>query len=564
MLTIYIFAAISSDMKKSNFLSTIMLSLLVTICATSYAAMRSAGAIETELNESSFHVKIKSGFHLNEKAPNSLAIDDKVIKPQNISSQSCEFSGLPKQWSKGRASLYICDDAVTFCESHSIELKGGSSNVTKVVKAQKIKGKINSHGFIEDDLNQGVEFAKKNGKLLLVDFSARWCPGCVRFETETFNTKEFKKLTSSFVKVKIDMDRFENVVLSEKFKINAIPTLLIMNSDQLEINRLIDYQPIETVTSFFTSVKSDSTPLNILIEKSKSKNPEVDLRVGKRLVDAGRYKESLAFLERVSPVPTELQYAKVESVASEFKLNKDFKSQYIKTLQSAIDSEPSSSRSILWRTELIGLLEDKAKINKLMTEGAALADFIIADPEKLKLATKGDLIGEFTGYESFLVSINKADLVESANADPELVKLAWASAASIGKKLKITPKQSGPALRYLIVLSAANLLDDAEKFSFEMLKHDPNNGDVQRRRLKILVNQKKCDDAINLGQTAIKNSYGRNEFWVAELLAKAYLGANKNKEAKLLLEKYLSRSDVEWSNLQSSRKSLEELRKQIN
>ena len=37
--------------------------------------------------------------------------------------------------------------------------------------------------------------AKKEKRLILADFSARWCPGCVRLENEVLGSREFKKLT---------------------------------------------------------------------------------------------------------------------------------------------------------------------------------------------------------------------------------------------------------------------------------------------------------------------------------------------------------------------------------
>src|SRR6476620_6242570 len=101
------------------------------------------------------------------------------------------------EWSKGRAALYICDDAITFCEPRFIELKGGASPIPPNSQP-KASGALrrNSHGFIENNLDAALALARKEKKLVLADFSARWCPGCVRLETETFNTARFRKLAS--------------------------------------------------------------------------------------------------------------------------------------------------------------------------------------------------------------------------------------------------------------------------------------------------------------------------------------------------------------------------------
>ncbi|HEX4926059.1 MAG TPA: thioredoxin family protein, partial [Bdellovibrionales bacterium] len=194
--------------------------LLILSSAVSADVNRTEGALQTELKERVFRATLKEGYHFNDKAPNSVSVDEKVLKPTKLSAREAEFSGLPAAWSKGHAALYICDDAVTFCEPRFVELKGaGRPGATKAVAINKNKGRVNSHGFIEDDFNKALAEAIKQKRLVLIDFSARWCPGCLRFETETFGTKDFKRMSKDFVKLKIDVDRFENIVLSEKFNV---------------------------------------------------------------------------------------------------------------------------------------------------------------------------------------------------------------------------------------------------------------------------------------------------------------------------------------------------------
>ena len=93
-----------------------------------------------------------------------------------------------------------------------------------------------------------------------------------------------------------------------------------------------------------------------------------------------------------------------------------------------------------------------------------------------------------------------------------------------------------------------------------MLKQNPSDPELQRRRLRALVGLKNYNEAIKLGQKVIKDSYGRNEFYVAEVLAKAYLGAEQKAQAKALIDQYLGRNEIEFANMKASKKSLEELK----
>ncbi|MEQ1876437.1 MAG: thioredoxin family protein [Bdellovibrionia bacterium] len=541
--------------------------ILISFNSLSYtiAAPRGDATVAIEFSGPTLKASVKEGFHFNDKAPNSVTIDSVIYKPTALKGRQSEFTGLPNEWLKGIASLYVCDDAVTFCEPHLIDLKSSAATSKIVASApavSKNKGRVNAHGFIEDDLQKAIDKAKKDNKLVLIDFSARWCPGCIRLEKEVFDTKEFKGATGRFVKVKIDVDRFENQILSEKFNVKAIPTLLVLNSEQQEIDRLIDYQPKEVWKPFFAEIAADPTSLAKLFEMEKT--PEVLKRLGHRLVMAGRFQESGKYLAQVKPVPAELAYANIEAAKAEAKADVGKETDLIKVLKDSIAAEPESSRSITWRTDLVEHVPEIAEKKKIKDEGLQLADALVADPKKMKTATETDLIGEFAGYESLLIASNAADLAAAAGADEAEMKTVWNKAVEAGRKLNISPKNSGPALRYLIVLTAAKNYPEAEKLSSAILKADPKNADVQRRRVKVLNALGLYGEAVALGEKAVKNSYGRNEFWVAENLAKAYVGAGQKAKAVELINSYLSRPEADWANLKSTKTSLQDLRASLD
>jgi thiol-disulfide isomerase/thioredoxin len=333
------------------------------------ANVDSKGALKTELKDQTFKATLDEGFHFNEKAPNALTVDDQTIKPTKLLPRESEFKNLPKSWSSGRAALYVCDDALTFCEPHFIELTGtvGKSPVEKSLNVFQSpnprRGKVNSHGFIQDDFNKALSLAEKQKQLVLIDFSARWCPGCIRLETETFDTPAFKKMTKDFVKLKIDVDRFENNFLSEKFNVKNIPTLLVLSANQEEIDRVVDFQPNDILESFFSSIKANPTTMAELKAKAGGggKDPNAALVLGKRFFTANRFKESVEILSQIKPAPPEYWGSRVGAAAQEYKKDPTTITAYAKTLREAIQAEPNTSRSIAWRTDLVGLVGIKRR-----------------------------------------------------------------------------------------------------------------------------------------------------------------------------------------------------------
>ncbi len=104
-------------------------------------------------------------------------------------------------------------------------------------------------------------------------------------------------------------------------------------------------------------------------------------------------------------------------------------------------------------------------------------------------------------------------------------------------------------MRHLIVMTKAKEYKAADKLAVRLIKQDPKNPELQRRRLRLLLELKDFDGAIKLGKKVIANSYGRNEFWAAETVAKAYAQAGNKKEARIFIESYLKRPN--WIGLRS-------------
>jgi thioredoxin-like negative regulator of GroEL len=525
--------------------------------------LRSAKALTVSLQDARIKASLKSGFHFNEKAPNSLQIGEQSFGPGQMTAQEIYFPNVKIDHKPLTMALYVCDDAVTFCETHYFHLKSeekSSAAASGELKAGAAVGKINKHGFIENDFAQALKKAKEQKKLILVDFGARWCPGCVRLENEIFTQKKFRRISESFVKLKIDTDLFQNAVFSEKYHIYGIPTLMAVTADQKEISRIVDFQPMSVQEDFLAAVKAHPAALDDFMKSAA--NPDEKRLAGQRLVLAARYIEAVDLLQGLHPMPPELIYAQVEIARQNFEDNPGQRKEFLLTLLRAIKSEPGSSRSIAWRKDALEQAFDPDMKKELVKEGTEIADRLLADPVALKKAVATDLVGEFTNYEAFWVAILRADLIEAAGKEEESRK-AWLLAGEIGEKLKISPQNKGPALRYLLILTEAKNYEKADSFSQSMLKYDPEDWDVLRRRLKILIELKKYKEAVAVGEKALKHSYDRNQYMVVENLAKAYFLAEQKAKAQALIKEFLTKPEASWKAVKGSKKKLEDLNAQI-
>ncbi|MEK6553634.1 MAG: thioredoxin family protein [Bdellovibrionota bacterium] len=517
----------------------------------------SSNALTTDIKVGSLVAKVEAGFHFNEKAPNIVTVDGVNISPKKFAAREVSFNWPQKNPKSAKAYLYICDDENTFCEPRTIDLitteNAATATETKALE-KKAPFKINSHGFIQDDMEAAHAKALKSRSLIMVDFAARWCPGCVRLENEVFHAPAFKKASKNLVKIRMDFDKFENLALAKKYNIKFIPTLLILDSDLNEITRLVDYQPLTTVKSFIQDAQKQPDSLIKLKEKVDKGEKSAALLLGQRLYSSAQYTDSVTYLIQASPEPIELRDAQVQAALQ--KITDGKSKNFVEVVKKAIVDEPQSTRSLTWRTLWIENITDKDEKKKIAKDGLDLADELLKDQKKLLAATKGDAIGEFTGFESLLIAARRADLLEAAEFDEAKVLESYILVADIGQKLKIPAQKSGPALRYLIFLVAAKKYTEAGKYVQAMLKLDPKNPELKRRQLRVLLGLEKFPEAIQVGQKLIPQSFGKNEVWVAMQLAKAYAGAKKPQEAKALAQTYLSRSDIEWSAMPKEKAEL--------
>ena len=102
--------------------------------------------------------------------------------------------------------------------------------------------------FLELSYEEALETAAKKKKSLFLDFRADWCKPCVEMEKNTFSNKEVGKyINDNFIPIKIDVDYTKGKQLKSKFFINALPTILIVNSSETVLNRIIGLQTPETL-----------------------------------------------------------------------------------------------------------------------------------------------------------------------------------------------------------------------------------------------------------------------------------------------------------------------------
>lgn len=103
-------------------------------------------------------------------------------------------------------------------------------------KAKAVSYNHNNKGegiqFIEANWSKAIVEAKKQNKLIFLDAYASWCGPCKLLKKNTFSDKEAGEyFNKNFINVAIDMEKGDGPALSEKYPVNAYPTLIIINAE---------------------------------------------------------------------------------------------------------------------------------------------------------------------------------------------------------------------------------------------------------------------------------------------------------------------------------------------
>ncbi len=87
-----------------------------------------------------------------------------------------------------------------------------------------------------EDFDAALKEAAATGKPVMLDFFATWCMPCKIMDRVTYTDASVIDETKSWISVRIDVDR--HAALAERYRIQAVPTIVFLNPDGTERSRL--------------------------------------------------------------------------------------------------------------------------------------------------------------------------------------------------------------------------------------------------------------------------------------------------------------------------------------
>jgi thioredoxin-like negative regulator of GroEL len=121
--------------------------------------------------------------------------------------------------------------------------------------------------------------AKAKGKLVLVDVGAYWCHSCHELEENVFTlAKVGDRIRDGFVAVKLDAEKDQGPELTERYRVQAYPTLLVLDANGVEMGRMVEVADADELLDGLTKIAGGGDPLAALKEAAEAAPDDLEAR----------------------------------------------------------------------------------------------------------------------------------------------------------------------------------------------------------------------------------------------------------------------------------------------
>jgi len=146
---------------------------------------------------------------------------------------------------------------------------------------------ISSTAFSQIDFKKGsvsevLAMAKAENKIVMIDVLTEWCKWCIELDNKVYAKKDVSDFANAnLISYKIDAEKGEGVDFAKKYQIKGYPSILFLDGDGNEIDRIYGYVPAKDFLEMMQDYNKGINTFSYLkteVEKNPS-NIEASLKL---------------------------------------------------------------------------------------------------------------------------------------------------------------------------------------------------------------------------------------------------------------------------------------------
>lgn len=286
--------------------------------------------------------------------------------------------------------------------------------------------------WFEGTVEEALSKAQAERKAVFVDVGAYWCPPCHELDEKVFTQPEFSAwIADKMIAVHIDAEKGEGPELVERYRVQAYPTMLVLEPSGVEKGRVVDFVEAAPLIGKLEAILAGGNVLADLEAAVENRPPGEALEARYRLAHAyalaARRDEAEAlFAEIVAADPDNSAgfASKVFFDRSQFftfKLDNDPEATIaeLEALQRKYPKSPEAAKAY----RMIGRAQ--CKLGRPEAAVAALEAMIASDPDNVGLKLS---YGWFAFRENCRPEAGLVAVLAGIAQDPESAELRYLEA----------------------------------------------------------------------------------------------------------------------------------------
>lgn len=210
---------------------------------------------------------------------------------------------------------------------------------------------VSHAAFSQVDFKQGTVFemlcmAKEQNKIIMVDVMTEWCKWCIELDNKVYAKSEvYDFANANQVNYKIDAEKGEGIAFAKRYKIEGYPSILFIDSDGKEIDRIYGYVPVKDFKEMMVDYNKGVNTYAALkkeVEKNQD-NIEASLKLADKYSMYGETDKAKALLKNIIELDPDNSKGKTDDAKYRLILFSD-KDKKAKDLESFISENKSSDQ----------------------------------------------------------------------------------------------------------------------------------------------------------------------------------------------------------------------------